>query len=106
MSHLALDFLEGLELKLRLRLDDWLGVTQLDAVLVVFLVEAGDVDGLVGRQHFVLETPAGAARKLGDDDITVAEELHVEVDVVDRLWLLALDSAWLPMWTSNLHHAR
>jgi hypothetical protein len=33
----------------------------------------------------VIQFPACAARELGDDDVAVAEELDVEVDVVDGL---------------------
>jgi len=35
--------------------------------------------------HFVLEGPAGATGELGYDDVAVAEEVDVKVDVVD--WL-------------------
>jgi len=35
--------------------------------------------------HFVLEGPAGATSELGYDDVAVAEEVDVEVDVVDGL---------------------
>jgi len=40
--------------------------------------------------HLVRESPAGAAGEFGDDDIAVAEEIDVEVDVVD--WLLQCQS--------------
>ena len=31
------------------------------------------VDALAGRDHLVVEGPAGAAAELGDDDVAVAE---------------------------------
>jgi len=37
----------------------------------------------------VAQIPPCAARELGDDDVAVAEELDVEVDVVDGLVILA-----------------
>jgi hypothetical protein len=33
----------------------------------------------------MLEGPAGAAGELGDDDVAVAKEVDVEIDVVYRL---------------------
>jgi hypothetical protein len=35
--------------------------------------------------HLVLQCPTCAARKLGNDDVAVAEEVDVEIDVVNRL---------------------
>jgi hypothetical protein len=53
---------------------------------MLFLVNGRNVDGLVFREHVVFQGPAGAASELGDNDVAVAEELNVKVDVVD--WLL------------------
>lgn len=42
-------------------------------------------NGLVGRDHFVNKRPVEAATQLCDDGVAVAEEVNVEVDVVDGL---------------------
>lgn len=82
---LKLNLLYGFELELCLGLDDRFRIAEFDAVLVLLLVDASHIHGLVGGQHIVVQRPAGAARELGDDDVAVAEELDVEVDVVDGL---------------------
>jgi hypothetical protein len=57
----------------------------LDAIYMVYFVDCLD-DVLVRlRDHGMRECPAGAAGEFGDDDVAVAEEVDVEVDVVD--WL-------------------
>lgn len=40
-----------------------------------------DLDLLIGRYHGVLQVPPGATAELGDDDVAVAQEVDVEVDV-------------------------
>ena len=89
-SHFKLGLLDGLELELRLWLNDRLRVAQFDAVLVFLFVDGGNIDRLVGGQHVVAQRPAGTARELGDNDVAVAEELDVKVDVVDGLQMLVL----------------
>lgn len=44
-----------------------------------------DIDLLRFGYHLVLQVPAGASAELGDDDVAVAEEVHVEIDMGARL---------------------
>lgn len=43
------------------------------------------LDDLVLGHHLVLEWPTGAAAQLRDDDVAVAQQVNIEVDVVDGL---------------------
>jgi hypothetical protein len=59
---------------------------------MVNLVHSRHFDLVALGYHFVLESPAGAAGELGHDDVAVAEEVDVKVDVVDGLRLVSGDS--------------
>lgn len=66
--------------RLRLR------ASSLHTVYVIDFVHRYDFVLMALGYHFVRESPAGAASELGYDDVAVAEEVDVEVDVVDGLW--------------------
>jgi hypothetical protein len=59
----------------------------LDRVHMVRFVDRGNFDFVILGYHIVLELPAGASGKFGDDSITISEEVNVEVDMIDRLSL-------------------
>lgn len=44
------------------------------------------IDQLPRRNHFMLEWPASTATQFRHDDVAVAEEVDIKVDVVARLW--------------------
>lgn len=54
---------------------------------MVRFVDDGNVDSMVIGDHMVLELPAGAPGKFGDDSITISEEVNIKVDVMNRLVL-------------------
>jgi hypothetical protein len=89
---LDVDFSRGLGLELRLGFMygcRW-GVTDANAVLVLFLVDSLDFHLLSLGYHLVVEGPASAASELGYNDVAVSQELDVKVDVVDGLAMLGL----------------
>lgn len=45
-----------------------------------------DIDLLRFGYHLVLQVPADASAELSDDNVAVAEKVHVEIDVRARLW--------------------
>jgi hypothetical protein len=52
---------------------------------VLLVVDQRSLDCLSFGHHFVLQVPTRTARELGYNYIAVAEEVDVEVDVVDGL---------------------
>ena len=40
-----------------------------------------DVNGLVLGDHFMVELPSSALAQLGNHDITIAKQVHIEVDM-------------------------
>ena len=49
------------------------------------LIDSRHLDPLVLGYHFVLEGPTRSASKLCNNDIAVAEEVDIEVDMMNRL---------------------
>lgn len=58
----------------------------LDAIYVLDLVDGLYLVDLAIGYHLVLEVPAGAAGQFGYNDVAVAEEVDVKIDVV--YWLV------------------
>ena len=52
---------------------------------VLLVVDQRSLDRLPFGYHLVLQVPTRTARELGYNNIAVAEEVDIEVDVVDRL---------------------
>lgn len=58
-----------------------------DRVHVVRFVDCGNFDFVAFGDHVVLEFPAGASGKFGNDGITISEEVDIKVDMIDGLHL-------------------
>lgn len=56
-----------------------------DAVYMINLIDRRDFVLVALGYHFVVEGPASAACKFGNNDIAVAEEIDVKVDVMNGL---------------------
>jgi hypothetical protein len=68
-----------------LALDRLRWASRLDTIHMLDLVDSLDFVDLTVGYHLVLEGPACATGKFGYNDIAVAEEVDIEVDVVDGL---------------------
>lgn len=65
------------------RLRCW--TSRFHAIYMVDLVDRRNLVLVALGYHFVLEGPASAAGKFGDDHIAVSEKVDVEIYVVDGL---------------------
>lgn len=59
--------------------------SSLDAIYMVDLVDCRDFNLVVLGYHLMFEDPASAACEFGNNDIAVAKEVDVKVDVVNGL---------------------
>ena len=90
---LELGLLDSLHLELRLWLNDRLRITKPNTILMLFFIDRHNVHRLILGQHIMVQLPSCTTRKLSNNNIAVAQELNVKVDVMDGLQMSVQSSS-------------